>query len=299
MRSFLRQPYPFSDNIRYKVVVCCGVGLFIVLFLGVFEPFGFGELPASLKWMHAFAFGVVTFLVTCFFQTVLPKMLPALFREEEWRSWKEILYLLLTTVFIGAANYSLIVLLYPQNVALANFFRAQVITLEVGIFPILFIVFMKQMALYRRYAAEALEASSSIVADDREKDLPAATPAPPLTLRGDNQKEALRLSADELYFIASADNYVKVQYRQAGQLKQTMLRGTLKNLEDQLSTYEQFFRCHRMYLVNLDLVKTVTGNAQGLKLHLSGLEEAIPVSRGLTETVRKRLSGLSHTPQNV
>lgn len=300
MHSFLLQPYPFSDNARKKLVVCTGIGLFIAFFLIVFEPFGFDELRNDIKWKHAFAFGAVTFLITAFFQIVLPKMLPFLFREEEWRSWKEILYLLTTTVFIGAANYTLMVCLYPQNILLVNFFRAQLVTLQVGIFPILFIVFMKQMALYRRYAAEAQQVSAEIGTSEGEREPAQARPLVlKLTLRGDNQKEELSLSAADIFFIASADNYVKVHYREGDKVKQVMLRSTLKKLEDQLSAYPQFFRCHRMFLVNLNLVNEVSGNAQGLKLHLSGLEEPMPVSRSFTETVRERLHQLCHSPQNA
>jgi DNA-binding LytR/AlgR family response regulator len=159
---------------------------------------------------------------------------------------------------------------------------------------------MKQMALYRRYAAEARQASAEIATDDEERKPAQVKPSvPKLTLRGDNQKEELSLSAEDIFFIASADNYVKVQYREAGQLKQVMLRSTLKKLEDQLSAYPEFLRCHRMFLVNLNGVKEVSGNAQGLKLHLSGIDEAIPVSRGLTDTVRERLHQLCHSPHNA
>jgi DNA-binding LytR/AlgR family response regulator len=70
-------------------------------------------------------------------------------------------------------------------------------------------------------------------------------------------------------------------------------------MEEQLAAHPAFFRCHRMYLVNLQRVISVSGNAQGLKLQLDGLEEAIPVSRNLTETVREKLHFLSHSPQKA
>jgi hypothetical protein len=298
MRSFLQQPYPFSDNVRNKLLVCGGVGLFITLFLAVFEPFGFDELQTTEKWIHAALFGLVTFLIASFFQVVLPTVAPSLFREEGWRSWKEVVYLLLTTLVIGAGNYGLMLYLYPQQVELANFFRAQLFTLQVGVFPILAIVFMKQMTLYRRYAAEARQVSDEIAEEKKESE-PAQPVVPKLTLRGENQKEELQLFPQDLFFVASADNYVKVQYRDGSKPQSVILRSSLKRLEEQLAGYPEFFRCHRMYLVNLSLVTTVSGNAQGLKLHLSALEEAIPVSRSLTETVREKLHQLSHSPQNA
>jgi DNA-binding LytR/AlgR family response regulator len=295
MRSFLLQPYPFSNDVRNKLLVCGGVGLFITLFLALFEPFGFDELETWLKWRHALAFGVVTFLISAFLQTAVPKLVQTCLGKRGWRSWKEIVFLLITTLLIGAANYGLMLTLYPQNTNLQGFFQSLRITLQVGIFPIVAIVFMKQMTLYRRFAAEAKEASADIY--------PTPDSTPPekieITLQGDNQKEALMLLPNDLLFIASADNYVKVHIRQDGQIKLVMLRSSLRKMEEQLLAHPQFFRCHRMYLVNLRMVKEVSGNAQGFKLHLSGSEEPLPVSRSLTEMVREKLHQLSHSPQNT
>ena len=68
-----------------------------------------------------------------------------------------------------------------------------------------------------------------------------------------------------------------------------MLRSTLKKMEDAVADYSFLFRCHRTYLVNMELVVKVIGNAQGYRLHLSGLEESIPVSRNLNDMVQKML----------
>ena len=300
MRSFLQQPYPFGDNVRRKLAFCGGVGLFVSLFLAVFEPFGFDELPSSTKWRHALLFGFVTFLISSFFQIALPKFFPKPFREEVWRSWKEIVYLLTTTLFIGAGNYGLMLILYPQNTELANFLRAELITLQVGIFPICFIVFKKQITMYRRYATEARAVTEDMHTEEKSlKVEEAAVNVAKIVLRGDNQKEELVLFPNDLFFISSADNYVQIRYLQEGVQKSMLMRSTLKKMEEQLAPASSFFRCHRMYIVNLKLVSTVTGNAQGLKLHLPGLDEQIPVSRNLTETVKERLHQLSHSPQNT
>jgi hypothetical protein len=121
MRSFLLQPYPFSENTGRKLVLCAGIGAFIALFLGIFKTFGFDELQPSTMWRNAVLFGLVTFVVSSFCQVMVPKFIPSLFKEEAWRSWKEIVYLLLTTCAIGAANYLLVVNLYPQGWSLTGF----------------------------------------------------------------------------------------------------------------------------------------------------------------------------------
>ena len=109
-----------------------------------------------------------------------------------------------------------------------------------------------------------------------------------VTFVGENQNETLSLEATQIAYIAAQDNYVQVFFFQDGTLKNRMLRATLRKKEDLLSEFPQFFRCHRTYVVNFDKVVKVSGNAQGYRLHLQGVEETIPVSRNLNELVRNR-----------
>jgi DNA-binding LytR/AlgR family response regulator len=117
----------------------------------------------------------------------------------------------------------------------------------------------------------------------------AGIPATAVTFIGENQNETLTLDASQIAYIVAQDNYVQVYFFENEVLKNRMLRATLRKKEDILATWPQFFRCHRTYLVNFDKVEKVSGNAQGYRLHLRGVEETIPVSRNLNEQVRKRL----------
>ncbi len=61
----------------------------------------------------------------------------------------------------------------------------------------------------------------------------------------------------------------------------SLVRSTLKRAEEILITHPNFFKCHRAFIVNLDKVVHVEGNAQGYKIKLDGYDELIPVSRNL------------------
>jgi DNA-binding LytR/AlgR family response regulator len=56
-----------------------------------------------------------------------------------------------------------------------------------------------------------------------------------------------------------------------------------------VNPYSSFFRCHRAFIVNLDKIEQVEGNAQGYKIKLQGAENLIPVSRNLNREFSDRL----------
>ena len=70
-------------------------------------------------------------------------------------------------------------------------------------------------------------------------------------------------------------------------LKKVTYRVTLSSLEIQLKEASSLIRCHRSYLVNLNKVKNISGNAQGLKLELINQSEIIPVSRNYIPIVKQ------------
>jgi hypothetical protein len=298
MRSFLQQPYPFGRSVPRKLRICAAVGVFVAVFLGLFKPFGLQAFPPGQQWLHALLFGLVTFVVSSACQILLPRIRPRVFSEERWKSWKEIVFLVCILLFIAAANGALVQALYGPPMGSPPFSRVVYFTALVGFFPVVFVVFLKQMLLYRHFAAEALQVK-------RQTDASKASPANPgqltaetrVVLCGDGQKERLELAPEDVLFAQSADNYVNVFFRADDAIRNRLLRASLKAIEQQLSEFPQFFRCHRMCVVNLALVESVSGTAQGLRLHLRGADEPIPVSRSLTDAVKKRLSHIPRSPQ--
>ena len=70
-------------------------------------------------------------------------------------------------------------------------------------------------------------------------------------------------------------------------LKKVTHRVTLLSFEIQLKEVFSLVRCHRSYMVNLNKVKNISGNAQGLKLELINHSEIIPVSRKYIPIVKE------------
>ncbi len=85
----------------------------------------------------------------------------------------------------------------------------------------------------------------------------------------------------ELLFIRSAGNYLEVHHLEGGRVARKVVRGSLKMVEARLAEWPRLMRCHKSYVVNLDRLVKVGGNAQGYHLRLDHGEELVPVSRSL------------------
>ncbi|MDR1227170.1 MAG: LytTR family DNA-binding domain-containing protein [Prevotellaceae bacterium] len=90
----------------------------------------------------------------------------------------------------------------------------------------------------------------------------------------------LRLSVakSNLLYLESADNYVNIWYIHKNTLAKLMLRSSLKSIEKSMSN-TNVIRCHRSYMVNLEEVKVVRRQKNGIYMEF-GIDNVteIPVS---------------------
>lgn len=107
-----------------------------------------------------------------------------------------------------------------------------------------------------------------------------------------DEKKELRLSVrhDQIFWIESADNYIKVHYLDKGKIVSFMIRNTLKTIENNFP-HTALVRCNRSTVVNFDKVKILRKEQDGISLVLD--HEAapeIPVSITYAPRVLARFS---------
>lgn len=103
----------------------------------------------------------------------------------------------------------------------------------------------------------------------------------------------LSVAKENLIYIESADNYICIWYLKNEQLKKQLMRITMKDISEQLAD-TNIMRCHRSYMVNLDLVKVMRREKENLFLELGvpNVKE-IPISKTYGEQVLRRLVPIS------
>jgi hypothetical protein len=292
MLRLLRQPYPIEESARVVWLRALLIGAFVGLFLLVFQPFNIGDWQTPYKTLKILGFGFVSFAVTALHFLLWPRLFPTAFSDRVWTVGKAILLIVANILLITIANRLYIVALTGDRPSVSGWMNMLIGTFLVGIFPSAGAVVAGYVIRLRQYVRQAAE-------------LPLHTPTSPiaepagaepngdtsLNLVADNEKDTITIRASDLLYIESSDNYCTVVYLKNGQPVKPLLRSSLSRLEGQIDQ-STTVRCHRSFVVNLDRVEKVTGNAQGYKLHLLGGQFQVPVARKYNDSLVAQLKAL-------
>ncbi|MFN3528905.1 MAG: LytR/AlgR family response regulator transcription factor [Bacteroidia bacterium] len=277
MFQLLRQPYPLSESPAARWRISVLFGIFVSLFLLVFQPFGFDQIP-SRKLLHAINYGLVCFGIMVVTNIIVVRLFPRYFLENSWTTGKQIVLTMFTIGLIGWGNALYTSYAFGLKLPGKSILHFELITLAIGIFPVSASYIFNQLLLQRRYQTGAIQLNQQFK--------PRALSEERLVLRGENQDEELQLSSQELYYLQAAENYVEIHYLLDKEHKKILMRGSMRSFESQLAAQDHFLRCHKSFIVNKNRVVGFSGNAQGYRLQLLHLDAEIPVSRSLNSQIK-------------
>jgi len=101
----------------------------------------------------------------------------------------------------------------------------------------------------------------------------------------------ITIMLENLLYIDSADNYVTIHYLNKSKLSHFVIRNSLKWMDEHLTKESQLVRCHRSFIVNLDMVKVIRKNKEGIFMELDVVNTPdIPVSNSYYEQVMLKFS---------
>ncbi|MFI5219212.1 MAG: LytTR family transcriptional regulator DNA-binding domain-containing protein [Bacteroidia bacterium] len=283
MLKFLAQPYPQFGSRKEKIRTAVVISIFVALFLLIFQPFDLSQFEFKNKTWFILGYGLVTLVVFLAIEFTLPFLFRIFFAEENWTTGKQIFIVLLTVFCIGLGNYFYTGLITHQDFSINKILFFQVVTLAVAVFPVLILTLWNQVRLLRKNQRAAEQINKVIAA-------PVATYlSSHIHLIAENEKDAVDVDGNSLLLIEASDNYSTVYYTEQGNVKNHLIRSSLKRIESQIN-HPDIIRCHRTYIVNLLHVKSVSGNAQGYRLRLDHFDQSIPVSRNLNGEIKNKLS---------
>lgn len=289
----LKEPFPFEMETGNHVKIAGFFGVFIFFFLLLFKPFELDRLSMQRVLLVACCYSASTIACILLSAFIIPRLFPSWFIEHRWTTGRQLLFMLFTIFLVGLTNFLISPLLLDTQINLGYAWWFQGITLVVAVIPVSIFILAKQNLLLRKFSGQASEIEIKLQEKKKaDNQLPlknTTAVSENIILVGDYQKEILELAPADLYFISSASNYIKVFHRQQDRIVYSILRGTLKKAEEILQAHPNFFKCHRAYIVNLDKVEHIEGNAQGYKIKIDGFADLIPVSRNLNNEFGDKL----------
>ena len=307
MWQLLNQPYPCEEPARQRWIKALWIGVFVGLFLLVFQPFGLTIWETPYKTVKILGFGLIAFLVTAVINLLTPILFQNQFTNERWTVGREILWITTHITLIGLVNYFYLNWLIGNPIDAMGLLSMIVVTSLIGIFPSAASVLLNYIVRLKKYSQSASEIP--IHAQQPENRISGQSEKPLLiTLTAENEKDSLRFPPTDLLYIESSDNYSTIVYLKNNQPIKALLRSSLSRLESQLESgvdattkaiahnaivRNSIVRCHRSYIVNLEKVEKISGNAQGYKLHLHDGLFQLPVARKYNDSLVARLKSMA------
>jgi|GEM_PF-3492727 len=295
MQNFFSQPYPLYIFDKKQISLCIVSGLSVFLVLYIFKPFRFDALPPKLQFSYAVIYGLVTLLTSLSINIIFPLLFPKFFIERFWNTGRELIITSSNFLLIAVTNLFTNYFLENGEISLRSFVCFVFITLAVGAFPAIIVLAIKQHAMLKKFQTMSDVVNAQLTANNFSENNDFTQPPEkyfgqvPIKLTGDNQLEYLNVSPDNLFFLEASDNYVSVHYFDGKKMSNVLLRSTLKKMEAQLSDFSFMVRCHRSYIINKNKIESSSATAQGLKLKIEGVEEAILVGKTYNEPIKQLL----------
>lgn len=271
IKRYLKEPYPYYYNNHRRLLLF----LFLISFLSFsfsyfFEPFEVNVIEHRIPsiWIlmiHAF----IPFPIFYVYFTIIVKKPNRI----QWTLGKELSNLSILFLIIGVVDFLIRDIIYtnPNNWSFRYLWEEIRNTFLVGTLLLFIILPLNLERLIQKHKTLLKQLSNnSLQNDDLTKSI---------VIKSSISDDDFELIIKDFLYAKVESNYTEIYMYSSGQLSKKLIRITLKDLENQLQVFSSVFRTHRSYLVNLNKIASISGNAQGYELVLKNSLSKIPVSR--------------------
>lgn len=275
---------------KNQITMVLFVPLFALLFILIYKPLDFDTLDEKLlPWLNIaydlkitllsiviVLIGMAVAAVSRMIMTAYAKRHPLSYVK--YIAWVALEILIMVTIYT-AATYFLIDL--SGGTTLSSIFRNT-------LFKAILILLIPYVISYIYFIWQERVGELKAIRKRLEEDENALQKAY-IQICDEKGKMQLSVRREKLIVIESADNYVCVWYLNGDQPKRVMVRTTLKQIASQLAD-THILRCHRSYMVNLDHIKVLRREKEGIfvEFGIEGIPD-IPISKTYAESITRWL----------
>lgn len=270
LSKLLNEPVFSFDNVKSNILISVLVGIFISLFLLLFY-----DKPeySPHSWIH---FGIITTITILFVFYFYPKIFPKFFKRDELTIKLNLIFsfILMTNIAVFNSLY-----LYLYLGLESQIIPVFIITYVIGIIPTVII----HLILRIKYLYINLQESQKVNNILEHKKEKSNNNTNEITLSN------LKIDLSKLYFAKSEGNYINIFFDENGELKNLIIRYTLKGFLEIVSHKDFLDQCHRSYIVNLNKIIKISGNSRGYNLILNDINQKIPMTNSFSETILSKI----------
>lgn len=299
MQKFLIKQHLFKETeypLRYQrsvllktVTVQFGV---LFLFLLLFKPFGTYVPEHRVNYsiiclLHALS---PSLIIYAYFY-ILSYVYEHTSRLKSWTLLQEYAHLAIVFFLVGLASFSMRSLIYnnPNNWSW-GYLGEEIRNCYLA--GILFYFLLLFAGAYLRSNQAPFATEEDLIDTDLSNESK-CTVNTKMSIKTQVKQDDFSFNPANLLYAKADGNYIELTLSINNQVFTELKRISLKQFEAQLATCPFLFKCHRAYLVNLQHIKKVSGNAQGYTLLLHMTEERVPVSRTQLEVFNSRFEKLA------
>lgn len=280
-KRFFSKRFPQNYLVSHPLTGAAILFLFSFLFTLLYHP-----LDIHSSFYFGFEATMLVYTAICALVAgvsfVLLKRIPYFRTRGEWTVFKEILFILMVLLIMGITVFLLAFVI--EEPAESSRWNLSTLTdsmkhaFLIYIFPFAFFSLINARFLFLDFRATVEN-----IRDEGKHELM-------VHIDSSLKKESLDFPADELVYAMAEGNYVMFHLYRDHDIKKIPIRNSISDIEQQLEKIPFYFRCHRGFIVNLNMVTSKRGNASGYILKMKYDDEKVPVSRNRTRAFNQMFS---------
>ncbi len=270
--SLINKDFPKNYLLRNPIFGSLCLSLLCFLFATLYKPLKLHE-SRFFNFEITMAIYFCTTSIPTFLLIKILNRIRYFSKADEWNFLKEILSVVIILLVMGITVYfsGFILEQYANRWNWATFLDSCKISFLIGIVPLLSITLPNLRYLFVTSKMEQFETPTNLSLEEQAETF--------VHIRSKLKKEELHFYPSQFIYSEADGNYVIFYLEMGHKIRKEIIRNSISNIEQQLSSIPYIIRTHRAFIVNVNKVFSQKGNTLGYRLKVNSMDVEIPVSR--------------------
>ena len=266
------------------------ISLVVFLILSVLQPFNIGQRNINgSPYITALVYAGGAALTMCS-GVIWLALFPQWFAPQRWTLGKDLIVFVYQLISIGFTIWA--INSYRALAAEQGYGRAIFLVFAIGILPYALLTFIKHNRYLQQSLREAEQMNHQLKRLQEAHLLSAHSNSTAQTITSYLilPKQEEQIPVTRFLFAESKGNNLHIHWLNGEQPHEIVIRHTINEFAANNAAYTSLFRCHRSYIVNLEKIQQVKGNAAGYQLVMHSYLPPVTVARSYVGTFRNMIS---------